>query len=313
VIIVVPDVQQPSDPNAPPQPIFGGGIPPKLQATWASWAGDQWTITDNSSPVLALQGATGLRGADVEHWWSESPMVHGSMWGGLRVAHGEIFMPIRIDGPTLDDFLTTHAAFMRSLDPTRESVLRITLPTGEWREIPCRYVSGMDAAIEPDPLAVRRATYGITWATADPYWQGEPIILDFGYTDPAPLFPGPPFVINRARSLASATYSNPGDVASFPVWRITGPFDSFTVGIAGHVVSMDVAKPADGWVEIDTNPSRLTMLDEDGQDMWLNATDADFVALEPGQDVKLTTTLANAGPGASVTLTFTPRYRSAWA
>jgi hypothetical protein len=97
------------------------------------------------------------------------------------------------------------------------------------------------------------------------------------------------------------------------VWRITGPFDSFTVGIAGHVVSMGVAKPADGWVEIDTNPSKLTMLDEDGQDMWLNATDADFVALEPGQDMKLTTTLANAGPGASVTLTFTPRYRSAWA
>lgn len=320
MIIVDPTIVQP--------PVDGGGGvvvgPPAvftapLSWEWTSWTGDVWNLTDLASPVLKLRGATGAGPGNPEHWWADAPYVDGSSWEGARIPRGSVFLPLMVRGKDSNEFLANHSAFMRSLDPRQEGWLRVTRPDGESRTIGCRYESGGDLAMELDPVVTLSATYGITWATADPYWQGEPIILDFGYTDPAPLFPGPPFVINRARSLASATYSNPGDVASFPVWRITGPFDSFSVGFAAtattkaRLISMDVAKPADGWVEIDTNPSELSMFDEDGQDMWLSATDADFAPLEPGQDVKLTTTLANAGPGASVTLTFTPRYRSAWA
>lgn len=315
MIIVDPNVVV-VEPGEPQAPVIVGPPAPftsPLSWEWTSWTGESWTLTDLASPVLKLRGATGAGPGNPEHWWADAPYIDGSTWEGTRIPRGSVFLPLMVRGKDSNEFLANHSAFMRSLDPRQQGWLRVSRPDGESRTIGCRYESGGDLAMELDPVVTLSATYGITWVTADPYWQGEPVVLEFDYTDPVPLFPGPPFVINPSRSLVSATYSNPGDVPSYPVWRVQGPFDSFTVGVGSSVVSMALVKDENGWVEIDTNPSKRTMLDESGNDCWLYATAADFASIDPGKDVKLTTTLINAGPGASVTLTFVPRYRSAWA
>ena len=284
----------------------------RLAAQWTSWAGDSWTITDPASPVFALVGATGLSGTDPEHWWSSAPSIDGSSWDGLRVPQGEVFMPIRIDGSSADDFLATRDAFRKSLNARQVSTLRLTRPDGTWREIDCRYVSGKDQPIEPDPLMVRRETLPITWATADPYWRGESVTVTFPFSVPAPLFPGPKFKIGSSRRLGNATVTNLGDVDTYAVWNIARPFTGFTVGVGDSVVTMGAGTGHS--VTIDATPGVLTMLDAEGTDVWEYATEEDLMgmAIPAGQSVPLTTVLEGAGAGSSVSVTFTPRYEGGW-
>lgn len=288
---------------------------PRLTATWTSWTGDSWTITDPKSPVFALVGATGMSGTDPEHWWSTAPSIDGSSWDGLRVPQGEIFMPIRLDGSTADEFLATRDAFRKSLNPRQTSTLRLTRPDGTWREIACRYVSGKDQPIEPDPLMVRRETLPITWATADPYWSGAPVSVPFPYSTPLPLFPGPTFHINSSRQLGNTSVTNLGDADSYAVWKISPPYTGFTVGVGSSVVTMALGHVATGSITIDARPGQLTMLDGAGNDVWHYATEEDLMGMAipaDGQPVPLTTTLVGAGSGSQVSVTFTPRYEGGW-
>jgi hypothetical protein len=164
--------------------------------------------------------------------------------------------------------------------------------------------------VERDPVASLHATYGITWETAQPYWSGEPISVDFPYSPPQPFYSAWPPVVNSAQSLGSASVTNPGDVAAAAVWRARGPFTGFTVGVGPAVVSMQVTKLVGQWVELDARPGQLTMLDETGARMWSYATSENLtgMAIEPGETVDLTTALDGVGDGAGVSVTFVPRY-----
>lgn len=310
-----PPVPPKDDPDAQPTgPVARQWHPrPKLGASWTSWTGESWEITSHRSPVYALQGATGLGMVDPVHRWSESPTVDGAGWDSARTGPGEVFMPVRVTGGSLEEFLDAHAAFLRSLDPNRTGVLRITRPDATWREVECRYVSGADAQMDLDPLMRRKVVYGVTWATGDPYWRGEPVSQLFENETPAGgFFPGPPFTLGKGATLAGSTTTNPGDVDAYPVWRVNGPFTGFSVGVGASAASVTITKGAGGWVEIDMHPRKLTILDETGVDRWDNITAAEFEGIPPGVEVDVTTAITSPGVGASVSLKYVPRYRRAW-
>lgn len=314
VLGTTPDTQPEPEPGTGGTPGTITRVPPRerLMATYTSWTGSSWTLTDNRSPVFVLQEATGLRGAPVEHWWSDAARLNGSTWEGLRIARGEIFLPIRIDGDSATSFLATHDEFSKSLHPRHESTLRITRPNGQWREIACRYRDGMDSPIGLDPVMMRRASYGITWETADPFWRGEPIQPKvFTYQVPKQRFPGPPYYINPGQTLDRAKVTNPGDEDIYPVWRVTGPFTSFSVGVGDAVVAMSLTKGAGRWVEIDMRPGRATIVDDAGVDQWLATTARKFAPIPPGTDIPVVTSVAGASEGTQVSLTIEPKYTSA--
>lgn len=289
---------------------------PRIAATWTSWTGESWTLTEGRSPVFVLQGATGLGMTDPQHRWSEAPTIDGGTWDGMRTGIGSVFLPVRIGMPSMshDQFMEVHDAFMRSIRPDKYATYRITRPDGRWREIRCRYQSGGDAPIELDPVMTRRATYGLSFSTGDPYWRGETI---------TPVFRSPthtiarypmryPYRVRSWETLGFAEVTNPGDVAAFPVWKVNGPFTGFTIGVGSDTVSLALTKSAGQWVEVDMNPTRLTIYDEAGVDRWDNATSANFSSIPPGDLVSLTTIVTGTGATSSVEVSFTPRYRRAW-
>jgi hypothetical protein len=283
-----------------------------LSWTWtAPWLDRTYNLTDLTSPVLKLRGATGTGQADPTHWWSEAPTIDGSEWEGSRTGRGSVFLPLQVTGFDTADFMTNHDAFVATLDPKREGLIRVTRPDGTWREASCRYESGADLPITLDPVMACRAVYGITWATADPYWRGEEIIARFENETPPPFFPFPPLVLASGQSLANAPVTNPGEVAAYPVWRIEGPFSSFSVGVGDSLAEMTLAKVTGQWVEIDMNPRRGTFRDETGADVGDYVTEWNFEAIPPGT-TQLTTVVNGSGVDTAVTLTFTPRYRRAW-
>jgi len=283
-----------------------------LSWTWtAPWLNRSWNLTDLSSPVLKLRGATGTGQADPTHWWSEAPTIDGSQWEGARIGRGQVFLPLEVHAADSATFLVEHEAFMQSLKPRQQGVLRVSRPDGQWREIGCRYESGADLAIELDPVKSHRAVYGITWATPDPYWSGAPVSVTFVQPVATTFFPGPPFTIGAGSSLNSATVTNPGDEDAYPVWRITGPFTSFTVGVGAAVVSMTRTVTAGGWIEIDMTPRALTIVDNAGVDRWDDVTAVEFAPIPPGE-VDLVTTMVGSFAGSAASLTFTPRYGRGW-
>lgn len=291
---------------------FGKQVPwQRLTLRFTSWDGASWDLTDAFSPVYALQGLSGFGMADPDHWWDESPLVDSASWNGLRYPRKERFIPIRIEGPTPDDFMANHAAFLRACDPRKESTLSMITPDGDTRSVQVRYQSGINGESQLDPLMVRRVIYPVTWTT-DPHWFGPDQSIPFVYDSPVNLFPGPPFTLNASRSLLSATTTNPGDFDTHPIWRVEGPYTSFSVGVGTDLVSVTLTRTAGQWVEIDTHRSRLTVKDESGTDRRSAVTARKFAAIPAGTDVPVVTTLVGAGAGSKVTLTYTPLYRSPW-
>lgn len=307
MIVVVSSSTEEAVDTAVPAPANG-------HLTWtlrAPWLGAEWNLTDFSAPVVKLRGALGLGQTDPDHWWSESPSLDGAQWLGSHIGRGEVFLPLHVRGESQASFEAAHDGFMDALDPSQEAVLRITRPTGQWRERALRYVSGADAPVTFDPVAAMRVGYGITWTAADPFWSGAPISVSFAYEDPPDFFPGPPFLLASAVSLANASVTNPGQVPSPPMWRVTGPCSGFSVGVGPAVVAMERTLLAGEWVDIDMTPSQRTILDQDGADAWDDVTDVEFADIPAGVSA-LTTQIDDAGPGSTATLTFTPRYRRAW-
>lgn len=288
--------------------------PPRPQFTWtwaADWLERSWELTNPRSPVVKLAGATGIGQADPTHWFTEAPTIDGASWEGYRTGSGEVFLPLLVQGDDYETFQAEHDAFMASLNPGREGVLRVTRPDGRWREVACRYTSGGDMTADYDVTSSLAATYGITWTTADPFWRGEEIAARFVNDAGGSFFPGPPFTITPGLTLQDPTIVNPGDIDAYPVWRIEGPFTAFSVGIGDSLVEMTLTKLAGQFVEIDMRPHRLTIRDEAGADRWDDVTEVSFSSIPPGQTT-LTTTVTGAGTGSALVLTFTPRYRRAW-
>lgn len=311
IIVTTTAGPPPVEPPEEPLPVVPEPSVAPLSWRWTTPGGTVWELTDWSSPVTKLKGATGAGAAPVEHWWQDAPLVPGSAWDGHRVGRGSLFLPLLLRAESSLEFLELHRLFMAALDPGQESVVRVTAPDGSWREAQCRYSSGADLALDTDPVKLRRAKYGITWEMGVPFWLGEPVVAEFLYSAGTAFFPGPPFTLGPGQVLGAATVENPGDVEAYPVWRVEGPFTGFTVGVGSSVVSATLTKSAGQWVEVDMDPRRLTVLDEAGVDRWSSLTDATFEGVPPGE-VALVTAVPDAGAGSSVSLSFTPRYRSAW-
>lgn len=147
--------------------------PPRLTVQFSSWAGDYWPITHSSSRVYALQGAMGLGMGAPTHLLTER-LQGGSRWEGVIDPSGEIHIPMRVDGRTLEEFLDVRKKFKRALDPSKESMLIVVTPDGTPRFMPVRYKSGGDAGMRLDPHLTYSETFpDLTFLTAEPYWLSD--------------------------------------------------------------------------------------------------------------------------------------------
>ena len=301
-----------TDPGVEEPPPLAVSPDQGLTITWsAPWLDRTWTWTDPDSPVARMVGASMTGMADPQHRFGASPLLSGSTWEGQTTGAATPFDPLVVQADTSEDFLARHREFMQALDPEHESVVRVILPDGSWRECSHRYNGGAATTIDVDPVLAKVATYVVQWVCADPFWRGPEIIASYPFTEPAPFFPGPPFLLAPNRSLSRANITNPGDVGSHPVWRVDGPATSFSVGIGDALVRFGTPLLAGESISIDMTPDELTILDGDGVDRWDDVTDVAFEQIPPGVS-ELVTSLVAAGPGSAVTLTFTPRYRTAW-
>ena len=141
-------------------------------------------------------------------------------------------------------------------------------------------------------------------------WSNEGLAPFLGGTSGSGL--GPPFHISRGNTIGSARMLNPGSVDAYPVWTITGPTSSVTVGVGSATITYTAPILAGQSVTIDTNPDRRTVLDQDGISRLANL--GPVVSFEGGKlpaNAETPLSLALTGTG-SVSATIVPRYFRAW-
>lgn len=312
--MIIVQVTSPPPPPPPPPPPDPGPPPIGVTQFTAGYTligtdGAYWDLA--SGPVYALAGTSGLGAPDADHWWRETAAFDGSSHLGLRVPQREVNLPLEVktDDPLL--WADVDRALWRGLDPRGTCYLVSTTPEGTSRYLPMRYVNGGDPELEIDPYIDGASVYPLTFVAGDPYWRSATVSVLYVAINDAPLFPGPPFNINQANTVAHSTVTNPGDGPAWGSWTINGPYTAATVGVGGSLVTLNQPITVGQSRTIDMDPRLRTITTETGADAWLDATEATFAPIPPGDSVDLDLSVSGSATGTSVELTFVPRHRRA--
>jgi len=271
--------------------------------------GSSWDLT--SGPVRLLSGPQLFAAPDVSHWWRVSPVLDGSRRDGMRTPQREIVLPIMTSGDDWRTWRDTDAAFFRAIHPANECQISVTTPDAYTRTLGGWFVSGGD--VDTDPLTQNfAALYSLEFTAASPFWRGQGVSAEFFPQAPLPLFPGPPFNINRSSASESSTVTNPGDEPSYPRYIIEGTASTWAVGVGDALVSSDTPQTADQSVTIDTDPSQLTVLDQDGNSVYNRLASDDFEPIPAGVDVSLSLQVTGFDSSTRVRVEFDDLYRRPW-
>jgi len=118
-----------------------------------------------------------------------------------------------------------------------------------------------DAAdpLERDPVLFGWHTINISAIADDPFWLGDWVDVKWGDGEVRNFFsdaPGYLFWISPSQTFGSASISNPGDEATWPVWEITAAGGTLagTITVDGGVVGFP-AIPNGKTLIIDTHPA----------------------------------------------------------
>jgi len=203
-------------------------------------------------------------------------------------------------------------AFWKTLQPGKPGTWTVVHPDGTARTLVCTAQHGGDRSSPWDASRIGWATYPQTLIARQPYWAGEPVVRTWraspvvNFLDP---LGSPPFHISSGSAFVGAVIDNPGDVETYPLWTLTGPITSASIGVNGRVFVYNVAIPDGQTRTIDTRPDKLTVVDQAGADKLADLGQAEFVPVPAGISVPLTLSVVGTG---MVSMSLTPYYHRAW-
>lgn len=299
--------------------------------SWTGWDGSVWPLT---SPETGLFLQTGIRGLHLPSFTRQSttsPFVPGSRHRGTVTNDRDVFWPAFVySDSSSDEFLARDKAFWASFDTDLEGTWTAALPDGSSRTLGLKLISA-DDAMDYDPIKRGWGSYGITLIADQPYWSGATVRRSWAQGDLRDFYVTPTdtttygyasdviLYLSSGGSLGSATFTNDGDVPTYPVWTVIGPTTAVSFGVEGSTITVPFTI-ADGYaVQIDTDPIN-------GQVLWYGPWDgkqitapvdrtseldpaSKFVAIPRGQDKVLSITMTGTG---AVIAEVTNKYKRAW-
>lgn len=237
----------------------------------------QWIDPDGTPTTLRVQYAVRSRFAPPAELLAD--VVPGQPGERLREArHGprEFVLPIRLSATSDAQLRTDLRALVAKMDPTRgDGAVRVTAPSGDVREITCRYAAGLDVdetlgdtSTPTDQLAA------VVFRASDPYWYAtSDTITEYTTGAQATFFPIFPVRLNASEVWADAQVDNTGDLETWPVWDITGPGQTISLRNLTTNKKLDLSGVVLGSGEVatvDTRPGHKTAAKQDGSNLFPN-------------------------------------------
>lgn len=304
----------PYTPPAPPASPWRG-----VELSWTGWDGSEWELTRPAAGLFLRPGIRGLGLPTFERQSSSSPSIAGSRHRGTVVKDREVFWPLYLySDKSSAEFLSRDRAFWGSLDPDVEGTWEARLPDGTKRTLALR-LTGSEDSLNYDPVQRGWASYGINLLADQPYWLGETVRQSwnqddlrnyyvtaadratYGYADDVIHYVSP------GGTLDSATFTNDGDVPSYPVWTVIGHTTAVAFGVGAGRIVVPFEIPAGYAVQLDTDPVN-------GQVLWYGQWDpatktisspldrtaeldptSSFLPIPSGQDRPLSFTMTGQG------------------
>lgn len=287
--------------------------------TWNGWNGDSWVLAGdiNAGTFIEQDGLGGILEPPVQHYFSDTTS-DGSVWQGHRLERREVTVPLFVWAESPSAMRAEDARFRATLRPEKRGTLRVSEPDGSHRDISLRYVSGAEGKFGSDSYGRYWMRHALTLVAEDPYFYGDEQSFSFTAADLSNFYGGTvggfatPFVISSSQTIGSAEVFNPGTEPAFLVWRINGGMDSFVGGWDTNIVNLPIPLSSGQWLDVNSNPEWSTIVDQDGLNRWADAGDVTFAPLPAQATTNLGLTIAGSNADTLVTVTFRPKYRSAW-
>ncbi len=285
-----------------------------MQATWTDPTGTVWQLTDISPEVgwFTMPGPAGWDSAPYEIVSDPHPRG-GDVVRAIRQQPAVLQWPLHIYGDSHQQFIDRYRkikrAFMSTVHRSAPGILRVYRPDGSAREISAFYQEGLSGQA------------GQGWTSASPVvslfcpdgaWRDPIPKVITRSTAPTASFLSPWLTLSASQVLGDTTLENPGDLIAWPTWSITGPCTAITAtnNTTGQTWTLTYTLAAGETAQITTD--RPTARGPAGQNISaaLNWPTAFLWPLVDG-DNDVTFSVAGAGTGTGIQLTFYARYEGA--
>ncbi|HEX9225083.1 MAG TPA: hypothetical protein VF885_00325 [Arthrobacter sp.] len=303
----------PLQPPAPPINWVG------LDMQWIGWDGSVWSLSTSADGTVMMPGVRGLAMPPVIHHRAAHASLPGARWRSSTIDVREVFWPLQVyTNAGSEEWVLKDRAFWNTMHPAKLGTWVVTHPGGTQRKLKLRFMNDGEGSFTHDSILEGWNNYGITLAAEQPFWEGESVSKTFTKAGTeAPFFTGgggPAFTISPGDTLPTASIANPGDVEAWPVWRITGPVTSTSVGVNGRSISLPFTIAAGDVVEVNTDPGAQTAMKGTvggplSADWTSQLGSIDFAPVPPGASATLN--LAIEGTG-TIECTINARYYRAW-
>lgn len=285
-----------------------------INATWTDPTGVVWPLSD-SSPDRGYFTSDAIAG------WGAAPyeiVVDPMSRGGesvrfIRANPARLTWPLYIWGEDHSQFVARYRAlrraFLMTVHRTLPGVLTVARPDGSARSIEAYYQDGWGGEAGQNSLWAHPV---ITLYCPDGSWQDVNPITE-RRTASNPVAYNTPFLTLTGSAVLGATViNNPGDIAAWPDWTITGPCTGLiaTNSTVGQAFTLTYTL-ADGEVATITT-DRPTVRGPLGQNISgsLNWPSAYLWGLAPGDNL-INFNVLGSGLNSAIQLSFNPRYEGA--
>lgn len=303
-----------------------------IRATWIDPYGVELELSNTAwdSPVFTTDGPAGWGAPPVEIVTDPLPRG-GDQVRFIRNEPRRIQWPLYIGDETSHEVFVGHyRSIVESITSTTEAGapawLRIYRPNGRYRQIACYYEQGLEGEAGENH---RWAKPVVTLFCPDGFWAGDrSVVASRSFVASGDTsgvltrnFFNPFFNLKSSKVSTGSPddpavpINNPGSVAAWPVWKITGPMSkltaaNLTVGTRfaltytlteGQTITITTNRPSVRGPG-DANLSRFVD--------WFNPAGTELWPLKRG-DNQIQFQVDGAGDGTNVQLSFTPRYQTA--
>ena len=251
-----------------------------------SSAGGALTLGDASGIKAGLK-VRGLGMPGVSLQWFEGAGEGKSFRGG-RTLGRVVDMPVKITGTDRADVLAKFSALARIMVLENSPVtLTLELDGEGWRSQVVR-AGGGDYTMGDDSDGATWLRTIFTVESGSPYWErvnSEARVITPGGLGIPLIGPGQSLAqlrLSNTEGSGAVEFTNTGDVAAWPSWRVLPPFQAFVFERDGLVLEWSqAATKTDGW--IDVNSIDGTVTDETGENRYDGLADAPkFFSIPPG-------------------------------
>ena len=199
------------------------------------------------------------------------------------------------------------------MDPTRgPGYIRVITPTGDQRQIECRYESGLELDEKlGDTSGFHAQKAALQFRAFDPYWQDANLsVFEFTIGEVKNFFPFFPIRLTSSEVFANTSVTNLGDVQTWPVWEIFGPGENPNIinETTSRRIELPITLAAGESIRIDTRPGIKSIRHSNGDNLFPILTNVSSLwPLAAGQNA-IRIEMTDAVDTSKVLLTYRTRY-----